>query len=133
MRHLIKALLISAASFYVAYTLVPTISLGKDLQSILIVITGLFVVAQIINPVFSLVLLPINILTFGLVSLALNIALLFAFIQFVPGLKIAPYHFLGANIEGFIIPAANFNATSALILIATIITFSQKILHLIFE
>ena len=74
LKHYLRILIISALSFYVAYTLVPTISIGSDIQNIYLIIGGLLVVSMIIKPIFSLVLLPINILTFGALSLILNTA-----------------------------------------------------------
>lgn len=133
MRHYVKALIISAIAFYIAYSLVPTISFGPDPKNIAIVIGGILITSIAIHPIFSLILLPINILTFGLLSLALNIALIFAFIRFLPGFAIGAYNFPGANIEGFIVPTANLNQIETIIVVALIITLVQKILHIIFE
>ena len=133
MRHYIKALIISAIAFYIAYSLVPTISLGPDPKNIAAVIGGILVTSMAIHPIFSLVLLPINILSFGLLSLSLNIALIFAFTRFLPGFTIDAYNFPGANIEGFIVPALPMTQLVTTVAVALIITVVQKILHIIFE
>lgn len=133
MRHYLKSLIISAASFYVAYTLVPTITLGDDPKNALLVIAGLFIISQVINPFFSFILLPINFLTFGSVALILNGIFIFLLPRFIPGFTIGAYNFGGADIYGFIIPAANLSQIATVILVALIITVLQKILHLIFE
>jgi hypothetical protein len=72
-------------------------------------------------------------LTFGLVTLALNIALIFALLNFLPDFHVSAYNFPGANYQGLILPAANFNKIATIILIATVITLVQRILHIIFE
>ncbi len=133
MRHYLKSIIISTASLYVAYTLVPTIKLGQDPKNILLLVGGIFVISQIINPIFSLVLLPINHLTFGLVMFALNIALFFALLNYLPGFVINPYNFPGTTIAGIILPPANFDKIPTILLVAAIITVSQKFLHIIFE
>lgn len=133
MRHYLKQLIIAAVAFYIAYSLIPTISLGMDPKNVGIVIGGILLTSVAIHPIFSLVLLPINLLTFGLLSLALNVGLVFAFTRFLPGFAIGAYNFPGANIEGFIIPAANMNEWQTLVAVALIITVVQKILHIIFE
>lgn len=133
MRHYLKQLIIAAIAFYIAYSLIPTISLGPDPKNIALVIGGIMLTAVVIHPIFSLVLLPINLLTFGLLSLALNISLIFAFTRFLPGFAIAAYNFPGANLQGFIIPQADLNQWQTLVTVALIITIVQKILHLIFE
>ena len=133
MRHYFKSIIITIASAYIAYRLVPTISIGSDPKNILMAIGGLWVISQIINPLFSLVLLPINLLTFGLISLILNVALVFALLNFLPDFTILAYDFAGANIDGIILPPIAFNQVTTIILVAAIITFVQKLLHLIFE
>lgn len=133
MRHYLKQLIIAAIAFYTAYTLIPTINLGPDPKNILITIGGVLLVSLIIHPIFSIILLPINFLTFGLVAFILNVALIFALIQFLPAFSVAPYDFPGANIGGFIIPAVRLTQITTILAAATIITVVQKILHLIFE
>lgn len=133
MRHYIKQLIIAVVGFYVAFTLVPTINLGSDPQNILFAIGGILLISLVIHPIFSIILLPINILTLGLVSFVLNVALIFALIQFLPGFTVTAYDFPGANIQGFVIPPANLTQISTILAVAVIITTVQKILHIIFE
>lgn len=133
MRHYAKALIISAIAFYAAYSLVPTITLGSDPKNILIAVGGILLTNLALQPIFSLILLPINILTFGLLSFVLNIGLLLALSRFLPGFAIGAYNFIGADIEGFIIPAANLNQIETIVAAAVIITAVQKVLHFIFE
>lgn len=133
MRHYLKQLIIAIVAFYVAFTLVPTINLGADPQNILYFIGGILLISLVIHPIFSIILLPINILTMGLVSYVLNIALIFALIQFLPGFSVAAYDFPGANIQGFVIPPAKLTQISTILAVAVIITVVQKVLHIIFE
>ncbi len=133
MRHYLKSLIITAASFYIAIQLVPTIKIGSDPKNIFLVIGGLWVISHIIKPVFSLVLLPLNLLTLGVLSLIINVGFVFALLTFLPGFKIEQYAFQGANIKGLLVPPIFFSAIMATILVAVIITLSQRLLHVIFE
>lgn len=133
MRHYLKALIISAIAFYASYTIVPTIRLGSDPKNIAIVIGSIFFVSALIRPIFGIVLLPINILTLGSMSLILNTVLVYVLTIYLPGFGIGAFDFKGAQIDGFILPAYSFNGIATIILIAIIITFVQKILHIIFE
>lgn len=133
MRHYVKSILITIASIYITYLVVPTISLGTDPKNILLFAGGLWIISQIINPIFSLVLLPVNIITFGFVSLLLNVAFVFALLNFLPGFSVSAYNFPGANVQGVILPPMAFNQITTIILVAAIITLFQKILHIIFE
>ncbi|MEX2028084.1 MAG: phage holin family protein [Candidatus Curtissbacteria bacterium] len=133
MRHYLKALIIASIALYAAYQLVPTIVLGGDPKNIAIVIGAILVTSLLIKPFFSLVLLPINFLTLGSIALVLNIALMYILTLYLPGFTIKAYDFPGATINGFVLPAYDFNQLTAIILVAVIITFVQKILHIIFE
>ena len=133
MRHYLKSLIIAAIALYLAFTLIPTISLGKDPRNIAFVIGGLFLVANIVKPVFNLVLIPINHLTFGLVSFILNLVLILGLVKFLPGFTIGAYNFPGLVIEGLIIPPQSFNQIATLVLVALLITISQKVLQIIFS
>ncbi len=133
MRHYLKAVIIAVLAFYVAITLVPTVNLGLNPQNVLIVIGGILITQLIVSPVFSLVLLPINLLTLGGVSLILNIALLYVLMNFLPGFSVSAYNFPGANIQGFIVPPANLNQIEATLAVAVIVTIVQKVLHIIFD
>ncbi len=133
MRHYIKTVLITIAAFYITYTLIPAINLGSDPKNLALTLAGLWIISQVVNPVFSLVLLPVNIITFGLVSFLLNVAFVFALLTFLPGFVIRAYYFSGAVIQGIIFPPIAFNQITTVILIAFSITILQKVLHIIFE
>lgn len=133
MKHYLKKLIIVFISLYLAYSLVPTINLGSDPKNIFIIIATFLLISIVIRPVFSLVLLPINFLTLGLVSLGLNMIAVFALINALPGVKILAYDFPGINYGGIIIRPTELNEMSTIILAALIITISQKTLHFIFE
>ncbi len=133
MKHLIKSFVLVLVTAYIAYRLIPTVDFGNDPQTILVLLGGLWVITQIVNPLFSIVLLPINLITFGLVSFILNITFIFALINFLPNFTIKAYNFPGSNIYGFVIPAINLTQIATIIALALIITLVYKALHLIFE
>lgn len=67
------------------------------------------------------------------VSLALNIAVIVALINFLPGVNVSAYQFPGANLGGVILEPMALNRIVTIIVIALIITLTQKALHLIFD
>lgn len=133
MRHLLQTVIITIVAFYVAFTAIPTINVGSDPQNLLVIVGGLILISALIKPVFTIVLLPINLITFGLLSLILNFAFFFALTRFLPGFSIGDYNFPGANIDGFIIPATYLSRIIAIAAIAAIVTLIQKLLEIIFQ
>ncbi|OGD86937.1 hypothetical protein A2164_01845 [Candidatus Curtissbacteria bacterium RBG_13_35_7] len=133
MKHYIKSFILTIATVYIVYNLVPTISFGQDPKNIVYFIGGLWLISQIINPIFSIVLLPINLLTFGLVSFILNTVFVYVLTNYLPNFTISAYDFPGAEIDGIIFPPISFTSVMTIILVSLIITLLQKLFHLIFE
>lgn len=133
MRHYIKSALIAIAAIYTTFYFIPVVGTGGNPRNLALLIGGFWLITLIINPIFSIVFLPINILTFGLVSAILNVAFLFALMNFLPGFHITAYTFPGATINGIILPAIYLNQVATIITITISITILQKILHIIFE
>lgn len=133
MRHYLKKLIIIATSLYLAYSLIPTIKLGSDAKNLFVIIASFLLASMVIRPIFSLVLLPLNIATIGVVSLVLNATVIFVLLNALAGVSISPYNFPGLNIEGVTLQPVAFNQLSTIFLVAAIITITQKILHTIFE
>lgn len=133
MRTYLKKLIIAGIAFYVAYSLVPVLSLGNDYKNVLIVIGSLFLASFLAKNIFNLILIPANIITVQLVTLLMNFAVLFGFVYFLQGFKISPYDFGGFNFQGIIIQPFNFNLITTILLVAFVITLTQKVLHFIFD
>lgn len=133
MRHYLKSLIITAMVLYITYSLIPTINLGTDPKNVLIIIGGYWILSHIVNPIFSLVLLPLNFITFGLISFLFNLAFIFALLNFLPGFSIFPYTFPGLNYQGVILQSVKLALVPTIIATTATITILQKILHIVFE
>ncbi len=133
MRHYLKSVLITVATFYVSISLINTINFSHGPKNILLFLGGLWIISQIVNPIFSLVLLPVNLLTFGLISFLLNVAFVFALLNFLPGFSVSPYYFPGAIIQGVIFPPVPLNQIETVLLFSATITILHKVLHIVFE
>jgi uncharacterized membrane protein YvlD (DUF360 family) len=133
MRHYLKSVLITIATFYIATSFINTINFGNDPKNVLMFLAGLWIISQIVNPIFSLVLLPVNILTFGLISFLLNVAFVFALLTFLPGFAVSAFYFKGAVVHGVIFPAVPLNQIETVVALSALITILHKILHIIFE
>lgn len=83
----------------------------------------------LIVPLLRIMFLPLNLLTLGFFSWAVNVLALYFLVALVPQFKIVPFSFEGANFSGFIIPAFDFTvlyvAIAASFLIGLITHFLQ--------
>ena len=133
MRHYLRKLIIVFLSLYVAYSLVPTVSLGNDPKNWLVIVVSFFLVTIIIKPIFSLILIPLNFITIGLVSFILNTATIFALTVFIQGVSVGAYNFPGANLGGIILQPLALTQVMTIVVLGLLITVTQKVLHVILE
>lgn len=113
-----KSLIATTLAIFVLAWLLPTVSY-LDWVTLLLAALVLTLLNSIVKPVLSLLFLPINIVTLGLFSVILNIALLWLATYLVPGFQILPTNFFGLELNYFF----------TLLLISTLIGFIQSIIR----
>lgn len=133
MRYYLRKLTIAVIAFYASLAVIPTVHIGTDPRNILYILGGLMLASVLIKPIFNIVLLPANFITYSILTLVINLILVFAFVYFLHGFSIEAYTFPGADINGFIIPTASFNKFAAPAVFAASITLIQRVLQLIFR
>lgn len=83
-------------------------------------------------PLIKVLLLPLNLLTLGIFAWLSNVLALYVLVTIIPYMKLAPYYFPGAAIDGFIIPPITLTTFYAAIvvsfLIGSIIHFTNWII-----
>lgn len=89
---------------------------------------ALTIANYILKPIFKLLMLPINLLTFGLFRWVINVAILWIVVNFVGNIQIQPFNFPGADLSIIIIPQLNFNTITAWIAISFLVSFTSGFL-----
>lgn len=84
---MIKSILVTIISIAILAYLLPTVSY-LNLTTLLLASVVLTLLQKIAKPILKILFLPINIVTLGLFSWVINIALLALATYFVPGFKI---------------------------------------------
>ena len=115
---MLKSLLSTGIAIVILAWLLPTVSY-LDWVTLLLAAVVLTILNSIVKPILSLLFLPINIVTLGLFSLVLNVALLWLATYLVPGFQILPTTFFGLELNYFF----------TLVLISFLIGFIQSIIR----
>lgn len=115
---LLKPLIVAIITLFILDLIFPNVSFSNW---VVIIIAGivLTLVQSIVKPVLSLLLLPLNVITFGLFATILNIALLWAITAVVPGFHIDPVTILGYRLNYFM----------TLVLFSFLISFVQSVIR----
>jgi putative membrane protein len=95
-------------------------------------ITSAFVLSLlmlIVKPILTILFIPINLITFGLLSWVINVVILYLLTLFVPAVVIVPWTFPGASWAGFAIPSFYLSYLLSLITSALVVTFISNTLE----
>lgn len=114
---MLRGVLISAVTIFVLAWALPTVSYDNWL-SLLIAAVVLTLLQKIVKPLLQLLFLPVNIVTLGLFSLVLNVALLWLATYLVPGFSISATTVTGIELNQFF----------TLLLVSFLISFLQSII-----
>lgn len=96
MKHLFRRIIFYTVAIYLVGLIIPGFSLTKDLRGLLLCGVTLSIFFSLILPVMQFFLLPLNILTLGLLSFLSQILTFYIYLLIFPGfIKITSWHFAG--------------------------------------
>jgi putative membrane protein len=117
----IKPIVITFIAILVLAQVMPSISY-LDGQTLIIASIILTLLQEVVKPVLNLLLLPFNIITFGLFSWVINVLILWLLTVIVPGFHIDPVVILGVH----------FNYFFSLLLTSFAISVIKGVVHIVF-
>ncbi len=133
MKYLLRVFLFNTFGLWLTSQLLPTLVIAGGWQAIVSAGVILSLLMLIVAPILKILFIPINILTFGLLSWLINVIVLYLLTVFAPGVSVRPWQFPGFSWSGFVIPSAYLNYTIALIVSSLVITFIANLLHAVSE
>lgn len=130
-KSLVRTFIVNVAVLYFLSQYVPGFQLNEGIKSLLIVSMAFSVLHIILKPLFNTLLGGINFLTFGIIGIVVDGLILLALSQYFPQLTFSPWHFAGAQIQGYQIPPYDFNQYTTIGLVAFLINLFQTFIHLL--
>lgn len=118
---MLKSVVASGVAIFVLAWLLPTVSY-LDWVTLLFAAVVLTLLNSIAKPVLTILFLPITIVTLGLFSVVINVAMLWLATYLVPGFQILPTTFFGLQLNYF------FTLLLISFLIGFIQSFVRKVL-----
>lgn len=120
---------ITIASFIAATYLLPGLNYGGNQDTLIRAAVVLALLNTFAKPVISLLLMPINFLTLGLLGGVTGIVVLYLVTILVPGFSITDSNFPGVSYGSFSIPAYQVNGVLTAILGASLIGFISTVFY----
>ena len=111
-----KPFIISGLTIFVLAWALPTVSFAS-VTTLIIASIVLTLLQKIAKPILNLLFLPVNIVTLGLFSVVINVALLWLATYLVPGFEI----------KSMVIAGIEFNQFFSLVIISFLLGFLQNL------
>jgi putative membrane protein len=131
MKYIARLLLFQIIGLWFASQLIPTLVVVGNWQSLFIagIILGLLML--IIRPILKILFIPINFITFGLLSWLVDVIILFILTMVMPQVQVREWLFPGVSVAGFVIPAIKFTYFLSLIASTLVISFISNVLEFV--
>lgn len=129
MKSILKIYITSTLSLYLASVAFGGMQLSRGINSILLAGVGLSLLSLLVKPLINLLLLPLNLITFGLFRWVSSTIALYLVTLIIPGFKIIGFSFSGLASKWIDIPSINLSGTLAIIAFSLVISVISSILH----
>lgn len=129
MKKLFRSVVYYIFALWLTSTLIPSLSISGNLWGMLSAGTTLTLMMLLLKPLLSLIFLPVNILTLGLLGWLVNVIVLYLWTIFVPNVHLVSWLFPGISVAGFIVPPVNLSYTWTLVAMSLVIVFIKTALE----
>ena len=133
MRSLLKHFIIDTVALYLISLAIQGIVFEKGVESLLLTGLVLMLATTIIKPIINLLLLPINLITFGLFKWVAYAITLYLVTLVVPGFKLLDFVFAGFSSYWVAIPSIHLTGALAFLAFSFVISLVSSIVFWIFK
>lgn len=128
MKRILRHYIIDTLSLYMVSRITEGMVFEKGLESILLTGVGLTITTLLIRPIVNILLLPINLVTFGLFKWISSAITLYLVTLLVPGFKILSFKFLGFSTSAFSLPSFGLNGIFIYVGFSFLISFASSLI-----
>jgi putative membrane protein len=133
MKYLLRVFLFHCFSLWFVSELIPALNITDGWQTLLFAGLVLSILMLLVHPILKILFIPINIITFGLLSWIINVIVIYLLTVFVSAVTITAWNFPGIHLVGFVVPHVQFSYIVSLCIVSMTLTLFVDILHTISE
>jgi putative membrane protein len=131
MKLIAREFLFNAFAMWFTSQIVPGFLITGSWLSIMEGALVLSVLTLLVKPILNILFIPINLMTLGLLSWAVNVIVIYLLTIIDLNIKIIPWVFEGLTFAGFVIPSWNVTYIASLIVTTFVLTLFVNLLHTI--
>lgn len=129
MKTIIRHYAIDTFTLYLVSTVASGIVFQNGLQTLFLAGVGLMVASLLIKPIINVLLLPINLITFGVFKWLSSAIALYLVTMVVPGLRIERFFYPGLVTSWIDIPQLSFEGLMAFVAFSLLMSFVTSFFH----
>lgn len=133
MRSIFKHFVTDTVSLYLISLVVSGLVFDNGITTILLAGAVLALTTMLVRPVINLLLLPINLITFGLFKWIGQAVSLYIVTLAVPGFRILDFGFNGLTTYWFVIPSIQLTGFLAFTAFSFLISFTSTLIYWVFK
>ncbi|MEK7533311.1 MAG: phage holin family protein [Patescibacteria group bacterium] len=133
MKYLLRVFLFHSFSLWLVSQIIPALVISGGWPVLLMAGLVLSLLMLLVAPLLKILFIPINLLTFGLLSWVINVVVLYLLTVFVSGVSVVAWTFPGLSIAGFVLPEIAFSSFISFILVSLSLSMLINVLHDISE
>jgi len=122
MKHFIKIWVFYVVALWFVQQIFPAFVIQGGWQPIFLAGLLLSLLMLVVRPLLKILFIPINILTFGLLSWFVNVIVIYVFTLIAPNVSITAWQFPGWSWQGFSIPGTYLSYFLCLVITSICIT-----------
>lgn len=115
MKRILRHFVIDSVSIFLVSSIASGMIFQKGIETLLLTGFGLTIASLIAKPIINILLLPVNLITFGLFRWVAAVAVLYIVSLVVPGFQIIGFNFSGLTSVWFDIPVVVLSGFLALL------------------
>ncbi|MBI3396969.1 phage holin family protein [Candidatus Woesebacteria bacterium] len=129
MRKILRHFVLSTVSLYLVSNITKGLVFEKGIETLLLTGIALTIASLFARPIINILLLPLNLITFGLFRWVASAVTMYIVTLLVPSFKILYFNFLGYSFYGVNIPALNFSGIVAFVAFSFLISLTYSLIH----
>lgn len=123
MKSILRLFLASLAGLWACQFFISGFKITGGYENLFMASGVLTLIYLIAKPLLKILFLPINLLSLGLFSWVINVAILYLLTTFMPRISVSAWHFPGFEYKGILIPQVDLNQLMVFILISFLLSF----------
>ncbi len=129
MKRILRHYIIDTTVLYLVSNITSGLVFEKGIETLLLAGVGLMLVSLFAKPVINILLLPINLITFGVFRWVSSVLILYLVTLVVPGFKILDFTSQAFTFSGMTLPAFHFVGIMAYLAFSFLISFIVSLIY----